>query len=200
MLQKIKEFLAAKWWVGISGIVTILMFLHSIFNSNDTKGIDPNITATIATVLVIFLLCYVLGEILDVLKKIWIGFAILIPVIVLFVSIDMETRDREINFGETNNHCQDPKDVRWSIRADEGWEIDVTSIRVKPTTSEKSTYSGIKDKTKDGFDIEGKIANNGNCIEALGQVVAKDARGSLHVSGTYKETRLQVRSYLSFFK
>lgn len=204
MFNKIKESLTSKWLATIASIITIITFLQSIYlriysDGNNIKGIDPDIPATIATVLGIFLCCYGLQKILDVFAKIWLVLAVIITVMVMVVSVGTETRVRKIDFGERNNHCESPKVVRWPISADDGWEIDVTSIHVKPTTSEKSTYFGVKDKTKDGFYIEGNIANNGECIKILGKVVAKDARGSLHVSGTYKETRLQVRSYLSFF-
>ena len=106
----------------------------------------------------------------------------------------METRDRSVNFGKTNDHCAGPRDVRWPVRAEEGWEIDVNSIKVTPTViSSKSSYSGVTDATKDGFDIKGRIVNRGNCVKAFGQVVARDARGTLRVSGTYRETRQAVQ-------
>ena len=102
----------------------------------------------------------------------------------------METRERTVNFGHTNDHCAGPRDVRQHFPADDGWEIDVASIDVRATViSSKSSYSGVIDATKEGFYVVGRIVNRGNCVKAFGQVVARDARGSLRVSGTYQETR-----------
>ena len=106
----------------------------------------------------------------------------------------METRELPVNFGSTNDHCAGPRDVRWHVPAKKGWKIDVTSIQVKPTViSSKSSYSGVTDATKDGFYIVGRIVNRGNCVKAFGKVVARDARGTLRVSGTYQETRQVVQ-------
>ena len=63
----------------------------------------------------------------------------------------METRERTVNFGRTNDHCAAPRDVRWHVPAEEGWEIDVNSIKVTPTViSSKSSYSGVAGATKEG--------------------------------------------------
>ena len=105
----------------------------------------------------------------------------------------METRELPVNLGKTNDHCAGPRDVRWHVRADDGWEIDVASIDVRATViSSKSSYSRVTDATKDGFYIEGRIVNRGRCVKAFGQVVARDARGTLRVSGRYQETRQVV--------
>ena len=109
-----------------------------------------------------------------------------------------QTRERSVNYNKVNDHCAGPKDVRWSVRAQEGWEIDVTSINVRPTSiSSKSSYSGVENVTKDGFEIAGRIANNGSCIKAFGKVITKDGRGFLRVSGTYQETRQVVQEMSS---
>ena len=103
----------------------------------------------------------------------------------------MEVRDRTFNFGRRNAHCESSRDVRWPVNADAGWEIDVTTI--KPRVSERSSqsdFTGVVDATREGFVLQGRVTNNGDCIKVLGKVVAKDGRGSLRVVGSYQETRL----------
>ena len=163
-------------------------------------------------------ICYNLQKKIDWLRKIWIYLAgitsaIGVWVIVLLViqifnlgedepqgtesesSVTPEvlvsqTRERPIAFYKINDHCAGPKDVRWPVRAEEGWEIDVTSINVTATSvSSESSYSGVENVTKDGFDIVGRIVNSGSCISAFGTVIARDGRGSLRVYGSYRETR-----------
>lgn len=109
-----------------------------------------------------------------------------------------ETRERTIDFGETNDHCASAKPVRWPFLAEEGWEIDVSSITVKPVVqSSKSSFSGVKDATKHGFYVVGRIVNSGSCVKVFGKVVTKDGRGKLHVSGSYRETRTVLRERTS---
>ena len=67
-----------------------------------------------------------------------------------------ETRKRTQNFAQRNGHCEGPRDVKWSVKADEGWEIDVESIKVTPTVqSSKSIYDGITG-ARHGFDFSRK--------------------------------------------
>ena len=103
--------------------------------------------------------------------------------------VQTETRERIVNKSFRNEHCEDPTNVRWEVRAAEGWEIDVTSLFLIPSASSKSTYYGISDLTKDGFTIAGSVSNIGDCVTVLGQVVARDKRGNLSVLGTYNEVR-----------
>ncbi len=101
-----------------------------------------------------------------------------------------QTRERKLAYYERNDHCAGPKNVRWEVRADEGWEIDVNSIKVKATSiSSRSSYNGVQNVNKNGFDIVGRVVNHGSCISVLGKVVAKDGRGSLRVYGSYREIR-----------
>ena len=110
----------------------------------------------------------------------------------------VETRVRTIDFGETNDHCASAKPVRWPFRAEEGWEIDVSSIKVKAIVqSSKSSFSGVEDVTKHGFYVVGRIVNSGSCVKVFGKVVTKDGRGKLHVSGSYRETRKVLRERTS---
>ena len=103
----------------------------------------------------------------------------------------MEVRNRTFEFSRTNNHCESTDEVRWQVTADEGWEIDVTSIESNVTTrSSKSSYDGVVGATIEGFFIEGRLTNNGDCIRLFGKVVARDGRGRLRVTGSYQETRL----------
>lgn len=102
----------------------------------------------------------------------------------------VETRERQYTRGETNDHCQGPRTVRWPVDAAEGWSIDVTSVNVRPTVvSSRSTYNGIEDLTEDGFTIVGRIVNRGNCVRVFGETIARDGRGTLRVAGTYQERR-----------
>ena len=103
----------------------------------------------------------------------------------------LETRERKVDHGKTNDHCAGARDVRWHFAASDGWQIDVTSIDIRATVvSSKSSYSGVVDATEEGFYVTGRIVNRGNCVKAFGTVIAKDARGTLRVAGTYRETRM----------
>ena len=187
----------------------------------NTESID--IMLSIIVVLGILAgICYNLQKNIDWLRKIWIYLAGVISVIgvciiVLLVihifksgedesqgteakssvtpeALVSQTRERPLAYYKINDHCAGPKNVRWSVRAEEGWEIDVNSIKVKATSiSSKSSYSGVENVTKDGFDIVGRIVNHGSCISAFGTVIAKDGRGSLRVYGSYRETRQVVQ-------
>lgn len=102
----------------------------------------------------------------------------------------IEVETRTFAFSRRNSHCSGSHRVKWPVKATPGWEIDIHSIQDKVTVkSSRSNYDGIVEKTKDGFFVTGRVINSGNCVKVLGQVVAKDGRGSLHVKGSYKETR-----------
>ena len=102
-----------------------------------------------------------------------------------------ETRKRTQKFVQGNRHCDGPRDVKWSVKADQGWEIDVESINVTPTVlSSKSIYRGVTEATSSGFNIAGQVINSGSCVKVFGNVVAKDGRGTRHVDVTYNETRM----------
>ena len=102
----------------------------------------------------------------------------------------MERAERSYAVGDTNSHCAGPRDVSWRVEATEGWKIDIDTINFSPTTlSSKSVYKGVTDRTERGFSIKGRVVNRGNCVKLLGQLVSKDARGSLRVAGTYEEFR-----------
>ena len=105
-----------------------------------------------------------------------------------------ETRERTVDRNFRNGHCEHTTNIRWEVRASEGWEIDVTSLALVPSTSSKSAYYGVSDLTKHGFTINGRVSNNGDCVRVLGKVVARDGRGNLNVSGTYNEVRQIVES------
>lgn len=115
----------------------------------------------------------------------------LIVIILLLVQIcQPETRERAVSRYKLNEHCEGPQDVRWTIKASEGWEIDVTSIAVKATSvSSQSSYIGVQNETKNGFDIVGRVVNSGKCIKdpITGTPIIKDGRGSLRVQGKYNE-------------
>ncbi|MDE0101011.1 MAG: hypothetical protein OXN89_01400 [Bryobacterales bacterium] len=104
------------------------------------------------------------------------------------------TRNRNFVFGKTNDHCQGPQDVRWRVPADEGWTIEPDSVEAYALVqSEKSSFYGVTLEPDGGaFQINGRIVNNGNCIRLFGKVIAKDARGSLRVRATYRETRIEL--------
>ena len=106
------------------------------------------------------------------------------------VSSEVETRSRTFQFRHQNNHCQGPHRVEWRISADSGWEIEPNSVDVRVTEkSSKSSYSGVKDSTSQGFTIVGNIVNNGQCVRVLGKTIARDGRGALGVRGTYVERK-----------
>lgn len=105
-----------------------------------------------------------------------------------------ETRERTVERSFRNGHCEDPTNIRWEVRAAEGWQIDVTSLALVPAASSKSAYYGVSNLTEHGFTINGRVSNNGDCVRVLGKVVARDGRGNLNVSGTYNEVREVVES------
>jgi hypothetical protein len=105
-------------------------------------------------------------------------------------SIKIETRELEKTFQEQNEHCKQPKDIRWQVRSDEGWNIDTKSVHAEKTkASIYSDFSGVTDLNQSGFILTGKLRNNGDCVNAFGRVFAYDGRGYLSVKAQYTETR-----------
>lgn len=102
------------------------------------------------------------------------------------------TREREFEFGQTNDHCQSARSVTWTVPADAGWRIEANSVEVTVLSrSEKSSYEGETiEPDGSGFSISGRIVNRGNCVRVFGNVVARDARGTLRVRARYRETRI----------
>ena len=113
------------------------------------------------------------------------------PEVAVGNKVETQTRDRTFEFGRRNDHCQGTVDVRWHVKAAEGWDIDVASIKVEPpNATSKSNFDGVADPTKADFYLTGRVTNSGMCVKVLGEVIARDARGALNVKGTYRETRL----------
>ena len=100
-----------------------------------------------------------------------------------------ETRERTVRRNFENPHCADPTNIRWDVRAADGWRIDVASVALVSSTSAKSAYHGVSDLSEDGFVINGRVSNDGECVTVLDKQVARDVRGNLTVSGTYNEVR-----------
>lgn len=100
-----------------------------------------------------------------------------------------ETRERTVRRSFENPHCADPTNIRWNVRAADGWRIDVASVALVSSTSSKSAYYGVSDLSEDGFAINGRVSNDGECVTVLDKQVARDVRGNLTVSGTYNEVR-----------
>ena len=106
------------------------------------------------------------------------------------VEFESQTRERTVERHFQNEHCESSTNIRWEIQATEGWRIDTTSLNLAPTSiSSKSSYPGISDLTKDGFTMNGRVSNNGDCLKVLGKIIARDGRGHLTVAGTYNEVR-----------
>ena len=102
-----------------------------------------------------------------------------------------ETRERHYARGETNDHCQGARTVRWRVDATDGWSIVEESINIGPTVeSTESTYNGVQEVSENGFTVVGRIVNHGSCVRLFGETVARDARGTLRVTGTYTERRI----------
>ena len=101
----------------------------------------------------------------------------------------METRQRTVRRSFENPHCSDPTNISWDVRAADGWQIDVASVTLVSSTSSKSAYHGVSDLSEDGFAINGRVSNDGQCVTVLDRRVARDVRGNLTVSGTYNEVR-----------
>ena len=106
------------------------------------------------------------------------------------VKFEIETRERTVERHFQNGHCENSTNIKWEVRAAEGWRIDVTSLKLAPVSiSSKSSYFGVSDLTEDGFTMNGRVSNNGDCVTVLGKVVARDGRGRLTVAGRYNEKR-----------
>lgn len=106
--------------------------------------------------------------------------------------MEHSVRERELSFYDRNQHCANPKDITWKVRAENGWKIDVTSIRIEVTVkSSRSNFTGFHNTTSSGFDLIGRLVNSGECIRVLGNTVARDGRGALGVSVRYKETAIE---------
>lgn len=105
----------------------------------------------------------------------------------------VETRTRNYERGETNDHCAGSRNVAWYREAEEGWQI--VAVDISPVTvSSKSTYDGVEiDPDRGGFTVRGHIANNGSCVRLFGETVARDGRGTLRVAGTYQEQLREVQ-------
>ena len=104
--------------------------------------------------------------------------------------LEIETRERTLERHFQNGHCEDSTNIKWEVRAAEGWRIDATSLKLAPVSvGSKSSYFGVSDLTEDGFTMNGRVSNTGNCVRVLGKVVARDGRGHLTVAGTYNEKR-----------
>lgn len=106
------------------------------------------------------------------------------------VRLDIETRERTVERHFQNGHCENSTNIKWEVRAADGWRIDVTSLKLAPVSmSSKSSYFGVSDLTEDGFAMNGRVSNKGECVTVLGKAVARDGRGQLTVAGTYNEIR-----------
>ena len=104
--------------------------------------------------------------------------------------IEIETRQRSVERHFQNGHCEDSTNIKWEVRAAEDWQIDVASLKIAPVSiGSKSSYFGVSDLTEDGFIMNGRVSNNGDCVTVLGKVVARDGRGHLTVAGVYNEKR-----------
>jgi hypothetical protein len=102
-----------------------------------------------------------------------------------------EVRDRTYEYGYTNQHCQPPERVNRYVEATEGWSIVPESIKISPfVQSSKSVWGGVTpDPSGRGFTVHGEVVNRGDCVRIFRQIVARDARGTLRVAGTYQERR-----------
>ena len=100
-----------------------------------------------------------------------------------------EYRERRVDRYYQNAHCSRSTSIKWPVTAEEGWQIEVDSVELTSSASAKSIYFGVVDLTPQSFRITGRVSNRGQCVKILGRPVARDARGSLSVNGTYREVR-----------
>ncbi len=102
----------------------------------------------------------------------------------------IEERIREVRFNDRNSHCARPKEINWRVNAEAGWLIDLASIQVVVTVkSSQSQYIGVDNASSDGFNLIGRLVNNGSCVYAFGTTVARDGRGALNVIAKFREYR-----------
>lgn len=61
---------------------------------------------------------------------------------------------------------------------------------VATTKSPESTLLGVRKLTENGFNVRGKVANEGACLYVFGIPMIRDVPGTLTVRGTYAEERI----------
>ncbi len=108
-------------------------------------------------------------------------------------------RTMKDNFEHRNDFCKGARPVDWKVNADKanGWLIDVASINVSHTARSNCTFSGIFDKSVNGYSIRGVVRNSGKCVKVLGEVVSKDSRGKITAHYTHIETK-KIRKIVEY--
>ena len=88
-----------------------------------------------------------------------------------------------------NEHCQDPQAMNIRVSpTGTGWLIEPTTIEVtNSSSSSKSTFEGIFDKSETGYSVRGRVVNNGTCVKVDGVPLIKDGRGSLTIDTIHSE-------------
>lgn len=102
---------------------------------------------------------------------------------------NIERRNKFFLINERNTSCQRPQKLLLTVRADDEWKIDVKSIKPKVTVSALSNFTGIKQKSPEGFVVTGKVINSGRCLRIFGQRMHKDIRGTIQGRIEYEEYR-----------
>ena len=101
-----------------------------------------------------------------------------------------KTKNRSQSYDWHNGYCQgDRSPCATFNQTNAHWKIDVSSISNSCNRSSRSQCLGVRNLTQISFQVCGNVRNNGQCIRVLGQTVARDGRGHVWGSVSWKETR-----------
>ena len=100
-----------------------------------------------------------------------------------------ERRTLKFEKRHRNPHCASAKNINWTWKALDGWEMDPGSLHIEHHNSSKSDYYGYEFPSNRELVAQGRIANRGKCVKVFGTTVARDARGALSVP--YRRIRRQ---------
>ena len=101
-------------------------------------------------------------------------------------NVNRHPRSKEFRFW--NNHCAGSRVKLFEFNAAANRKIDPNSIEVEICrTSGSSRCNGLGSVSDRSFSYSCRIENRGICVRVLGEIVAKDARGSCGGTATWEE-------------
>jgi hypothetical protein len=93
-----------------------------------------------------------------------------------------------------NGHCQGDREMVWTYNPASGCKIDVQSVKVDHSKSSQSTYNGVQNLSRNGFQVTGIVRNNGPCAPRVFGVRAYvDGRGALNVNAKWVDICLEEK-------
>lgn len=89
---------------------------------------------------------------------------------------------RQASNRHRNDHCSSSRSKTWTYRPASACYVDVRSIDVSERHSRNSTYEGIVNASRQGFQVRGVVRNHGTGGPGC---IPRDARGSLNVTARW---------------